>query len=110
MLVLTGVNLIFSLAPFPEMSRAANDFLSALVASHYVLPLSGIIALFSGLTFISNKYVAKGALLLLPITVNIVAFHLFLDFASGLGAYVFFVLNIYIIWVNKDRYSELRKA
>ena len=51
------------------------------------------------------------ALLVLPIVVNILAFHLFLDgglFTIGaLLADVFGLLNIYFLWTNRNVYKSL---
>ncbi|HYF05729.1 MAG TPA: hypothetical protein VEA59_06190 [Patescibacteria group bacterium] len=57
---------------------------------------------------------ALAALLILPITVNIVGFHTFLDgglFASGgMLAIVLVLLNLYFLWKNSSKYKILWKA
>lgn len=109
-LLLTGLNLIFQFAPIPEMAEPAMNFMVAIAAAKYVLPVSGLLCLAGGAAFVMNKYVALGALLILPFTFHIAAFHLTLDPATGLGSYVFFLLNLYMLHQNKAKYSELLKA
>lgn len=58
-----------------------------------------------------TKREALAAILILPITLNIVGFHLFLDgglFTSGaIMGNVLFLLNLYFIWKNKEQYAGL---
>jgi hypothetical protein len=57
------------------------------------------------------KRTALAALLLLPITVNILSFHAFLDgglFTSGaILAWILALLNAYFLWQNKAQYKVL---
>ncbi len=72
-----------------------------------------IMAIVFALSFVlvwTNR-MALAALLVLPITVNIVAFHAFLDgglFTSGsVPGVVFAVLNGYFLWQQRATYSQL---
>ena len=55
--------------------------------------------------------VALAALLILPITVNVVAFHLFLDGgllkAGSVPADVMLAINVYLLWQQRRRYTLL---
>ena len=55
--------------------------------------------------------VALGALLVLPITVNVVAFHLVLDGGLLTGGAVLgnvmLAINVYLLWRQRDRYTSL---
>lgn len=90
----------------------AFAFIEALMGSGY---MNLMMALVFAVAFVSLwlKREALAALLLLPITVNIVAFHLFLD--GGLltpGAImgnVLLLLNVYFLWQNRAVYAPLLK-
>ena len=55
--------------------------------------------------------VALAALLVLPITVNVVAFHLVLDGGLLTGGAVLgnvmLAINVYLLWRQRDRYTSL---
>ncbi len=57
------------------------------------------------------KRTALAALLILPITLNIVGFHLFLDSgllnAGSIPADVLLLLNLYFLWQERARYASL---
>lgn len=58
-----------------------------------------------------TKRDALGALLITPITANIIGFHMFLDgglFTAGaIMANLLLVINIYLLWVNREAYRGL---
>ena len=74
---------------------------------NYIMAIVFAVALFS----VWTKRMALAALLVLPITVNIIAFHAFLDgglLTSGsVPGVVFTLLNCYFLWQNRATYSEL---
>ena len=87
-------------------------FIEALMGSGYVNPIMGLVFA-TALVSLWAKREALAAILILPITVNIVAFHLFLD--GGLltpGAIMgnaLLLLNGYFLWQNRAAYAPLLK-
>ena len=85
-------------------------FIEALMGSGYVNPIMGLVFA-TALVSLWAKREALAAILILPITVNIVAFHLFLD--GGLltpGAIMgnaLLLLNGYFLWQNRAAYAPL---
>lgn len=99
-------------APTPDLYNTpeAYNFIDALMKTGYLNYLIAIVFAISLLLIITGR-MALAALLMLPVTVNIIAFHLFLDgglFTTGaiLGN-VLFILNIYFLWQNKTHYKHL---
>lgn len=90
----------------------AFTFIQVLMAAWYI---TAIMAVVFALSFIAlwTKREAVAALLLLPLTVNIVGFHLFLDgglFTGGaVMGNVLLLLNIYFLWQNRTTYAPLLK-
>ena len=106
-----------SLGFFPEPTRdlyntdKAFNFINILTNDaayiSYLISFIFIITLF----LLWTKREALAALLVAPITINIIGFHLFLDgglLTSGaiLGN-VLLLLNIYFLWKNRDQYNNL---
>ncbi len=100
--------------PAPTADLYSNPkafaFIDALMGSGYINPIMGLVFTMA-LIALWTKREALAALLILPITVNIIAFHLFLD--SGLltpGAImgdVLLLLNIFFLWQNRAKYASL---
>lgn len=106
-LLFTVVSAYVQIFPVPEFNEAAAAFLGALFATGYMVILMQIVFVLSALMFIFNKWSAFGAVLLAPITVNIVAFHLFLDFMGWWMALLFIIFNVYLLAIHWPRYKPM---
>ncbi|HEY4483925.1 MAG TPA: hypothetical protein VI752_01955 [Candidatus Paceibacterota bacterium] len=99
-------------APTPDLYQTteAYDFIITLANSGYIMWMMAAVFIIC-LVLISKNKMAAVALLLLPITLNIVGFHMFLDgglFTTGASMGVFFFLiNIYFLWQNRNHYKVL---
>lgn len=75
--------------------------------SGYVFPILGIVYILAGLLLVLNKAVPFALLMLVPISINIVAFHLALDPGGVLFAIIVAVLNAFLIYANWSRFKSL---
>jgi hypothetical protein len=108
---LLGVLGIFP-PPTPDLysTPQAFQFIDLLMKSHYI-PLIDSIVFLLAIVCLWTKRTALAALLLLPITINIVGFHAFLD--GGLlkpGAImgnILFLLNLAFLWQQRGQYRSL---
>ena len=112
--VVLGLYLLFAVLssyvqffPAPQFNEAAMAFFGALFATGYILPLMQLIFLISGLMFIFNKWSALGAIMLFPITVNILLFHIFLEPMGISMAIIFAIMHFYLIAVHWPRYLPM---
>ena len=106
-LIIFGANKFAGFMPMPELPEAAGNFMTALVVVGYMLPLIGVIELIVGLLLVFNKWVPFVLLLLAPISVNIILFHLALA-PAGIGAgAVVALLNMALIYAYWDKYKPL---
>lgn len=106
-LLFFGLNKFFQFLPMPELPEPASDFMSSLNATGYVLPIVGGLEVIIGLLLLLNKWVSFALLVLVPISVNIVLFHLFLDL-PGIGrALVVALLNAMLIYKHWKAYKPL---
>lgn len=102
-----GLNKFIGFMPAAELPENAADFMSSLKATGYVLPVVGIIEIFIALLLLFNKWIGFALLLLVPISVNILLFHLFLDIPNIIGAIIVVLINIVLIYKNWTRYRPL---
>ena len=92
---------------YPEKSVA---FLQAMTNTGYFNYFIGIVEILVGLMFVSRRYVSLGAIILAPITVNIIVFHIFLDLKTILPGLVLFALNILVAYTEWDKYKMILKS
>jgi len=74
-----------------------------------MFPLIAITELIAGVLLLTKRYTAVGAVLMMPITVNIFLFHMFLD-TAGMGMAIVLLLlliNIAILVSEKKRLYPL---
>jgi hypothetical protein len=102
-----GANKFFHFMPNPELPEAAGAFMGALDGSGYIFPILGIAYIIAGLCLVLNKAVPFALIVLVPVSINIIAFHLAFDPAGVLFAAVVAVLNLLLIYANWDRLKSL---
>lgn len=105
-----------ALGVFPEATRdlystdQAFAFIEMLVDVAYINYIMSVVFLIALVSLWARRE-ALAALLLVPITINIIAFHAFLDgglFTAGaVMANVLLSLNAYFLWKNRERYQSL---
>ena len=109
-LIFFALNTFFQFSAAPEFNEAATAFLTALFNTGYILPLMAFAWLIAGILYIINRWSALATILIFPITVNILLFHLLLDLTGTLFALIFVILNIYFIIVHWKAYRPLFKG
>jgi putative oxidoreductase len=102
-----GANKFFHFMPNPELPEAAGAFMGALDGSGYIFPILGIAYVIAGLCLVLNKAVPFALIVLVPVSINIVAFHLTFAPEGILFAAVVAVLNLLLIYANWDRLKSL---
>ncbi len=107
-----------ALGIFPEptadmyTNATGYEFIKILMDSQYVMIMMSVV-FFISLICLWTKRVALASLLILPITLNIVGFHAFLDgglLTSGaVMGNVLLLLNLYFVWISRAQISSLWK-
>ncbi len=98
--------------PTPDLYKTteAYDFIITLMNSGYIMWIMTAVFIICIGLIIKNK-MALVSILLLPITLNIIGFHMFMDGGLLTGGAVMgnilFLINLYFLWQNKDRYKSL---
>ena len=108
-----------TLGIFPPPTRdlyntdQAFEFINILMSSGYIMIIMAICFLVA-IILLWTKRTAAAALLILPFTVNIVAFHLVLDGglfnAGAIMGNVLLILNVYFLWQYRTTYKQLLAA
>lgn len=110
---LTGLNGFLRFLPEPDPSTipaSAGTFLGGLMAAGYMFPLIAGTQLVVGILLVTNLFVPLVLVLIAPVVVNIIAFHLFLS-PSGTGiALAVVALEIYLIWSYRHAYRPMLAA
>lgn len=108
-LLVFGLNKFYPLPflPMPKLPENASEFMSSLAATGYVLPIVGVLEVFIGILLLTKNWIAFALILLVPISLNIVLFHLFLDLPGIGGAILVAVLNGILIYKHWPQYRPL---
>jgi len=109
MLISFGLNKFFWFMPEFNFGEdvAAKGFFESLTDSSYMWPLVGITEFVVGFLLVIKKWVPFALVMLVPISVNIVLFHLMLNPANIGPAILVSVLNAYLIYKHWCSYSSL---
>lgn len=107
MMVNSGLNKFLQYMPMPEMSPEAGALMGAFMESVYMFPLVAAVELVAGALIITKRFNALGAVLMMPITVNIFFIHAVLDPAGFVMGAVLLALNIWFLVENKEKFNAL---
>src|SRR5215469_7710291 len=78
MFFIFGLNGFLHFIPSPQYSGVAGQFIGAIFKSHYYVVVF-LTQIAGGLLMLMNRYVPLGVLLLGPVLVNILSFHIFMS-------------------------------
>jgi putative oxidoreductase len=108
MFVVFGLNIFLPFIPMPEQKPPplAADFSKALFESHYLLVV-GALQVIGGLLLLIGRFVPLGLVLLGPVIVNIVLFHLFLNPTGLLMAIIVATLALFLLWSYRAAFAGL---
>lgn len=107
LLVIFGSNKFLHFIPLPPATGSAADFMNSLGATGYIFPTIGFLEVCIGVMLLLKKWVAFALILLAPITINILLFHLFLDIPGIIVALLVVVLNGILIYKHWKKYTPL---
>lgn len=99
-------------APTPEMysNPQAFQFIQALMSSQYIMIMMAIVHILA-LIALWTRREALAAALELPIVLNIIGFHAFLDggllTAGAIMGNVLLIIVLYVMWKNRSQYNQL---
>ncbi len=105
--VVFGSNAFLHFIPMPPMQGQAGAFIGALASSGYLYVIAALQVLGGLCLLLGSRFVATGLILLGPIIVNILLYHIFLD-QSGLAmAIVISVVSFFLLWVYRHKFPAI---
>ncbi len=102
--VFFGLNGFLHFLPSPPIPGLAGQYLGALVASHYVLAISGL-QVIGGILMLAGRYVPIALIILGPIIVNILLFHATMA-PAGIGPGLLTAVLWIIVFIGVRRAFE----
>ena len=107
--VVFGLNAFLHFIPQPPPEGQAGAFLGAMFVSGYFYVVA-VLQVVGGLLLLSGRFIPLALLLLGPVIVNIMLFHIFLA-PAGMGpGIVVSILALFLLWAHGDRFAPLVKA
>lgn len=108
-LVVFGANMIHHFLPLdqPDGNTAAGQFMNSLKVTGYIFPIVGVLEVVIGILLLLKKWVAFALILLAPISINILLFHLFLEIPGLSIALLIVIFNATLIFKHWTQYKPL---
>ena len=88
-------------------SPEATEFILAMWDSGFLMPSVAAIHLVAGLLILCNRLVPLALVIHLPVSIQMVLFHLFLDVKTGVLAYAILALNVLLMVWYRQSYRDL---
>jgi uncharacterized membrane protein YphA (DoxX/SURF4 family) len=105
--VVFGSNAFLHFIPVPPMEGQAGAFITALISSGYIYVIAMLQILGGLCLLIGSRFVAPGLMLLGPVIVNIVLYHIFLDHVANPVAIVVALLALFLLWVYRFKFPAI---
>lgn len=102
-----GANKFFNFIPMPELTPEQMEIFGAFSTIKWLMPLIGAGEFLGGLALANPKTRALGAIMLFPITLGILLHALTIDMSALVMALVFFLVNLWMIWIYRERYMPM---
>jgi uncharacterized membrane protein YphA (DoxX/SURF4 family) len=103
-----GLNGFLNFMPMPQMPESAGAFLGALVGTGYLMYAVKVVETVCGALLLAGVCVPLALVLLGPVLVNIVLFHVFLTpLQDAAGAFVFLALYLFLLWSYRSYFRPL---
>jgi hypothetical protein len=102
-----GLNFFLHFIPSPPPQGKAASFVGALFQSAYFFPFLKAIEVVAGILLIARLYVPLLLVVLMPISLNILLFHLFLAPSGIFFSVLIIALQLFLAWQYKDYYKQL---
>jgi putative oxidoreductase len=91
----------------PAPTGTAKTFMDGMMASVYLLPLIKITELLCGIALLIGIFAPLATVIIFPVSVNILMFHLFVN-TEGLPFAIFIILaNLFLAYAYREKYKPM---
>ncbi|WP_432672253.1 DoxX family membrane protein [Flavobacterium sp. SM2513] len=101
-LLISGLNKILKIIPTP-----ADNLIESFGQVDYIFPVVAALEVIIAILLLSNKWVAFALVLLVPLSLNILLFHIYLNFQGILPAILVATLNGILLYKQRRQYAPL---
>lgn len=110
MFLFASIVVLFNLVPHPELTGKVKVFMDGIAATGYLLTMLKIFELVCGAAFLLGRFVPLAAVVIFPIILNILMFHIFLE-PSGLPIAILLMIgDLFLAYYYRDKYKPLFDA
>ncbi|MFI0491096.1 DoxX family membrane protein [Flavobacterium sp.] len=107
LLLFASLSYFFKFGEKPALAGDMKTVMDGFTATKYLMPLAKVVELICGLSFITGKFIKISAVILVPISLNILLINVFLmPEGAPIGA-ALLLGNIFLIYRNWDSYKGL---
>ncbi len=107
MMTNSGVNKFLGYMPHPPLEPGARALADAFTATGYMWPAIAIAEIIGGLLVLTKRFRAVGAILLMPITINVLLLDAFLNQGVLWIGITVFALNVIVLASQKHKLEGL---
>jgi putative oxidoreductase len=107
LLLFASISYFFHLMPEPEQTGNIKIFNEGIKASGYLMTLAKIVELLCGISFVSGKFMKLFAVILVPVTLNILLINVFMMPEGTPIAAALFLGNLFLIYTNWNSYKGI---
>lgn len=101
-LLFSGLNKILKIVPTP-----ADTLIESFGQVDYIFPIVAVLEIVIALMLLTKRWVAFAIILLAPLAINILLFHLYLNFEGIIPAILIVVLNGILLYKHRRQYAPL---
>lgn len=110
MFAFASIVVLFKLVPQPELTGNVKIFMDGMAASVYLMTTVKVIELICAIAFLSGRFVPLATVVIFPINVNILLYHVFLG-PEGLPTAILLMLgNLFLAWYYRAKYTAMLAA
>lgn len=107
LLVFSSIAFFLKLMPQQPLDGNAKLFVEGLFASGYLMLVVKVVELLVGIALITNRFVPLALVVIFPITINIVLFHVFLAPDNLVMPLFLLFANLFLAVRYKDSYKHI---
>ena len=110
MFINSGFNKFFNYIPIPkDLPEGLIKLMGAFMEIRWLMPLIAVAEIIGGILVIIPKYRALGAIIIFPVMVGVLLTHIINEPSILILAIVMFVINLWIIVENREKYLPMIK-
>ncbi|MDQ0114198.1 hypothetical protein [Paenibacillus harenae] len=102
-------NLIGVMPPM-QYPEPAHSFMNALLETKYLMFTISMLKVSVGLSLLTRRFIPLALVVFVPVTVNMILFHAFLDFKGIAPALFVGLLHLFLLYGYRDAYKPMLKA